>query len=466
MKKVISSVLFLSLFLVGCEATASYTVSFETDTDVVIEDVVVEEGDVFSLPDDPVKEGYEFKGWFYDENFTDRFSSSDVQITDFTLYAKWRLEAYTIRILDFDGNVLMTKIEHYGFQLIGLLAYNYTELYMEPSVDSEEVFDQVLTGDIDVYAYSAPVQETMKIGANIYTFDDNFMNGVVRPELERYAEELGMELVVVDSQNDQARLNDQVDLFISEGVDVLLIQLVDPSAADTIISKAWQADIPLILYGFNGTTIDSRYDQVWTIRFDLDGGGVEQGILIYNDWLDGDIVDQESDGVLDYVLLQGDLDHPMAQTRTENVISTMLNNGLTINELALESSSYWGTADADQFVTEWLSSGWANEIDVIIANNDGMAFGAVQALQAEGYDIPVYGIDALEEAKDMLRDGRMAGTVLLDGEELARRSLDMAYGLMLEGDIFGYNSDLIESFDIDTNTVYVPYVGLTKENVE
>ncbi|HAE23237.1 MAG TPA: methyl-galactoside ABC transporter substrate-binding protein, partial [Spirochaetaceae bacterium] len=76
------------------------------------------------------------------------------------------------------------------------------------------------------------------IGANIYSFADNFMNGVMKPELERYAAGKGAKIEIVDSEGQQAKLNDQVDVFISKKVSVLAINLVDPASAKAIIAKA------------------------------------------------------------------------------------------------------------------------------------------------------------------------------------------------------------------------------------
>jgi len=89
------------------------------------------------------------------------------------------------------------------------------------------------------------------IGANIYNFADNFMNAAMKPVLEKYAAEKGAEIQIVDSENQQAKLNDQVDVFITKGVDVLAINLVDPAAASTIIGKAKEAGIPLVLFNMS-----------------------------------------------------------------------------------------------------------------------------------------------------------------------------------------------------------------------
>ncbi len=88
--------------------------------------------------------------------------------------------------------------------------------------------------------------EMPKIGVTIYKFDDNFMS-FVRRSIEVAAEGKA-ELILNDSQNNQATQNDQVDMMISKGVKSLAINLVDPQAASTIISKAQSEDLPVIFF--------------------------------------------------------------------------------------------------------------------------------------------------------------------------------------------------------------------------
>ena len=222
------------------------------------------------------------------------------------------------------------------------------------------------------------------IGANIYTYNDNFMNGVVRPELERYAEELGVELDMVDSEGDQAKLNDQVDVFIDKGVDVLAINLVDPAAAKNIIDKAKAADIPLILFNKEATEdgVMDTYDKVWYVGTDSAEAGIIQGEMMVADWQANTDWDLNDDGVLDYVLLKGEPGHPDAEARTVEAVKAFVDAGITVNELAIQASPTWSTADAKNTMDAWLTATFADDIELVICNNDGMAFGAIQALDA------------------------------------------------------------------------------------
>lgn len=97
-------------------------------------------------------------------------------------------------------------------------------------------------------AAAAPAGDPVKVGVTIYKYDDNFMS-LMRKALENEAAtQKTAELLLNDSQNSQSTQNDQVDILISKGVKVLAINLVDPSAAPTIISKAQAANIPVIFF--------------------------------------------------------------------------------------------------------------------------------------------------------------------------------------------------------------------------
>lgn len=303
------------------------------------------------------------------------------------------------------------------------------------------------------------------IGANIYTFNDNFMNGVVRPELERYAEEKGVELDLVDSEGSQATLNNQVDTFISKKVDVLAINLVDPAAAGAIIEKAKDADIPLILFNKEATVdgVMDDYDKVWYVGTDSAEAGIIQGEMMVSDWNANADWDRNGDGTVDYVLLKGEPGHPDAEARTLEAVKAFTDAGIAVNELALQPSTQWSTADANNTMATWLDTAWANEIELVICNNDGMAFGAIQAMATKGVDIPVYGVDALEEALAKIGTGEMNGTVLNDGVNQARATLDLAINAAQGNDVLE-GTDWVLDSPTGTKAVRVAYVAVTEDN--
>ncbi len=303
------------------------------------------------------------------------------------------------------------------------------------------------------------------IGANIYTFNDNFMNGVVRPELESYAEELGVEIDIVDSEGSQATLNNQVDTFISKGVDVLVINLVDPAAAGTIIDKAKAADIPLILFNKEATVegVMDTYDKVWYVGTNSAEAGIIQGEMMVADWQANPEWDLNNDGVVQYVLLKGEPGHPDAEARTIESVKAFTDAGISVEELALQPSTTWSTTEAGETMASWLTTDFADDIELVISNNDGMAFGAIQAMANAGYSIPIYGVDALEEALAKIGTGDMNGTVLNDGVNQARATLDLAVNAANGVDVLE-GTDWVLDSTTGTKAVRVPYVPVTADN--
>ena len=307
------------------------------------------------------------------------------------------------------------------------------------------------------------VASTIKIGANIYSGTDNFMNGVVKPALEDTAKALGAEINLVDSLGDQATLNNQVDTFINSGVNVLVINLVDPAAAGSIIEKAKNADIPLVL--FNKEATDGSmgdYDKVWYVGTDSKESGVIQGDLMAKDILANPTWDKNGDGVIQYVMLKGEAGHPDAEARTEYSVKTMVDAGIKVEELAIQPSQTWATADGEANLSGWLTQ-YKDGIELVISNNDGMAFGAATAMEKADVQIPLYGVDALAQALTMIEEGTMQGTVLNDGVNQAKASIELAINAANGKEVTEGTEWKIENET--TKAVRVPYVGINSTNV-
>jgi len=308
-------------------------------------------------------------------------------------------------------------------------------------------------------------EKKIVIGSNIYTYGDNFMNGVVRPELVRYAAEKGVTLNIVDSENSQAKLNDQVDVFITQGVDVLAINLVDPAAAGTIINKAKTAGIPLILFNKEATEagVMNTYDKVWYVGTDSAEAGVIQGQMMLADWQANPTWDKNGDGKVQYVLLKGESGHPDAEARTRESVKAFTDAGIDMVQLGLQDSSTWNTAEAQNTMQSWITS-FGDQIELVISNNDGMAFGAVTAMKAASKNYPIYGVDALAQALQMIGANELNGTVLNDGVNQARATLDLAINAaqgkpVTEGTSWVVRTD-------GTKAVRVAYVAVTKQNYQ
>lgn len=279
-------------------------------------------------------------------------------------------------------------------------------------------------------AANGEVQSTgKKVGICIYNFADNFMT-LYRQDLEKLFGEKGYEYVTVDGKNDQATQTEQIDTFISQGVDALVVNLVQPTAASTIIDKAKAADIPIVFINRQPTDEDlAQYDKACYVGADARQSGTFQGEMIAAQPNMGDV---NGDGVIGYAMIQGDPENIDAQYRTEYSIKALTEAGAKVEELYNQRAD-WDQSKGQENAANALAAN-GDKIDVIFSNNDSMALGALQAIEAAGRtvgeDIYLVGVDALAEAVQAVADGRMTGTVLNDDMGQATTAVDCAVNYM------------------------------------
>ncbi len=180
--------------------------------------------------------------------------------------------------------------------------------------------------------------------------------------------------------------------------------------------------------------------------------------MIAKHWAANQGWDLNKDGQIQFVLLKGEPGHPDAEARTTYVIKELNDKGIKTGQLQLDTAM-WDTAQAKDKMDAWLSGPNANKIEVVIANNDAMAMGAVEALKAHNKSsIPVFGVDALPEALALVKSGALAGTVLNDANNQAKATFDLAKNLADgKGAADGTN------WKIDNKVVRVPYVGVERQ---
>ena len=263
----------------------------------------------------------------------------------------------------------------------------------------------------------ATAEDAPKIGVAIYQFADNFMT-LYRTELARYlTEDCGIpaeNIVIMDGKNDQAEQTNQIDSFIADNVDVLIINLVQSSSAASVIQKADAAGIPVVFINREPVADDMALSEnICYVGADARQSGTFQGEIVAETENKGDI---NGNGTVDYVMIMGDPENIDAQYRTEYSIKALTDAGLAVNKL-FEQRGDWDQTKGQELAATALSQ-YGNDIDVIFCNNDAMALGAYQAIvdagRVVGEDIYLLGVDCLDECKAMVEAGTMTGTVLND----------------------------------------------------
>ena len=284
--------------------------------------------------------------------------------------------------------------------------------------------------------------KTYKVGISIYQYTDNFMT-LYRNEIAAYfktleTDEVKYELVFADAKNDMAEQTNQMNNFVTQGMDVIILNPVQTSSADVLIDIAVSNEIPLVLinreplaYDADGNTLDEAYEgilnnpQVCYVGADARQSGTYQGELILATANQGDI---NGDGKISYIMIQGDPENIDAQYRTEFSVKALTDAGKTVECLDSQVGN-WDQTKGQELCANALTVHGYN-VEVVFCNNDGMAMGALTAIQTAGRivgeDIYLVGVDALPEAVEAIKLGDMTGTVLNDHIGQSHAAVDVA----------------------------------------
>ena len=300
----------------------------------------------------------------------------------------------------------------------------------------------------------------VKIGSCIYRFSDAFMLRF-RNAMSSESTKEGAELVLADSQNDQATQDSQVDEFIANGVNVLIINPVDRMKSQSIIDKAKSADIPVVFINREPpASILSTYSKAYYVGAKAEESGIEAGEIIASYFKSHPEADKNKDGKLQFVLLRGENGHQDMILRSKYSVEAIKNAGIEPVEIA-GAIANWDKLQAMNIMNAFIMSIGPENIEAVIANNDEMALGAIEALKANDYNkgdpemyIPVVGVDANASALDAMSKGEMLGTVLNDAEGQGSAAIKLA--LMLA------KGEDVSKEVTDGKYIWVPYQKVTR----
>ena len=321
---------------------------------------------------------------------------------------------------------------------------------------------------LSCFGFASAEAKTYKVGVSIYQYTDNFMT-LYRNEIEAYfktleTDDVKYEITITDGKNDMAEQTNQVRNFITQGMDLIILNLVQTSSADAVIDEIVAAGIPLVLinreplaYDADGKTLDESYagildnPTVCYVGADARQSGTYQGEMIVALDNKGDI---NGDGKVSYIMIEGDPENIDAQYRTEFSVKALTDAGIEV-ECLDDQVGNWDQTKGQELCANALSK-YGDKIEVVFCNNDGMALGAETAIEAAGRkvgeDIYLLGVDALPEAIDLIKEGNMTGTVLNDHIGQSHAAVDVAVKLL--------NGEAIENY------YWVNYVKVDKAYVD
>lgn len=312
--------------------------------------------------------------------------------------------------------------------------------------------------------------QTLRVGVAVYLQSDTFISTLVQ-DLERQAQArestdgVKINLNIVDGRGSQITQTEQIDRLIALDYDVLCVNIVDRTSAAQLIDKAREAGIPVIFFNREPVAEDLyRWDRVYYVGAKAEESGVLQGQILLDRWLNGEpSADKNGDGVLQYVLLEGEPGHQDAMLRTEYAVQTLTGAGVPVEKLAGDTAN-WDRSQAAARMGSWLEQ-FGDSIEVVISNNDDMALGAIDACQDLGLEpdrMPVIvGVDATAPAIQAVREGTLCGTVRNDAQGIARNMLDLA--LLLANGQDPADGDLSL---VDGKYIWLPYQRVTLRELE
>ena len=290
--------------------------------------------------------------------------------------------------------------------------------------------------------------DTADVHVFYYTYSDPYIS-TVRSALDSTLDSAGIRYQDHDSNNNQTTQTEQIQTAITKGAKLLVVNIVttgSDDAAKGIISLAKEAGIPVIFFNREvSDEIVKSYDKCAFIGTDAAEAGKLQGDMI-GDYAVKNFgsLDLNGDGELSYVLFMGEKGNNEAIYRTKYSVENAnkkleeaakkplkFYDSANTDKYLLDRDGKWSAQAANEYMTTILSSHSTankNMVEMVICNNDGMAEGAISALNAAGYNtgkegstaIPVFGVDATSAAKELIKDKKMTGTIKQDGEAMAK----------------------------------------------
>ena len=269
------------------------------------------------------------------------------------------------------------------------------------------------------------------VGVLVRDFDDNFLT-VMRNGLTDYAATLdGVEVQLVDGENDVGKQLSQIENFIAAGVDAIVVNPADTSATDAMTQKAAEAGIPLVYVNLEPINIDAMpANQAFVGSNEVDSGTLQTEEVCRL---------LREQGVTDarVLVLMGRLSNQAAVQRTKDIHDVIARPECSFMRIVEEQTGNWQRQQGADLMTNWITAGI--EFDAVLANNDEMAIGAIQALKAAGVpmeDVIVAGIDATQDALSAMQDGDLDVTVFQDaagqGKGALAAALTLAQGEAVE----------------------------------
>lgn len=308
--------------------------------------------------------------------------------------------------------------------------------------------------------------EKVQVGVTYYDQSDTFLGELLADFKEQLkkCERDGLEtsVIIQDAGGLQKTQNDQVKELIDAGCNVLCVNLVDRADPSEIIDLAREYDVPIIFFNREPVAEDMmQWDKLYYVGAYARQSGQMQGELAADLIKSDGRIDRNKDGKIQYVVLEGEPGHQDAIIRTETAVESLRENGIVLEKKGYQIAN-WNRAQAQNRMEQMISQ-YRNDIELVLANNDDMALGALDAYKKLNYtetNLPVFfGIDGTDVGLEAVAGRRLSGTVYNDKEGQAKAMAELAESLVTGGEP--------EEIGLTNERYcYLPYSKVTIENVE
>lgn len=273
---------------------------------------------------------------------------------------------------------------------------------------------------------------------------------------ESAAKDQGYQMNTVDCQSDVSKAIQYVQTARNAGEKAIIVNLVDPSQAGEIIDAA--GDMKVVFVNRLPGDLKVLTDNAIYVGSNESEAGMYQGKAL------AEYFKAKGKTSIKYILLQGILGQASTINRSEAVLKTLADEGITATEASAPLACEYDRATAMDQISPLLTSGVS--FDCIISNNDAMALGAIEAMKSAGLDptsIPIVGIDCTADGAAAVASGEMYMTVFQNAVGQGSGAMQAAINL-LNGNAINQNMDYkIDSSN--THVIWVPFEPVTKDNV-
>ena len=308
--------------------------------------------------------------------------------------------------------------------------------------------------------------QNVYVGVTYYDQSDIFLNELLdcfKKEIQDLeSEEKKISVTIQGAGGSQRTQDDQVKELIDGGCNVLCVNLVDRTDPSEIIDLAREKQVPIIFFNREPVAEDmAQWEQLYYVGAKAEESGTMQGEMAAEAIKANPQVDRNKDGKIQYVVLEGEPGHQDTIIRTENAVESLKAEGIELEKLSYGLAN-WNRAQAENRMSQMISQ-YQTKIELVLANNDEMDLGAMDAYEKLNYTestLPLFfGIDGTKVGLEAVRDSRLSGTVYNDKEGQAK-----AMAKLVEALVTGSG---MEDMDFENQKyLYLPYAKVTEEQLE